>query len=71
MAEKVLNAVVQEGVSTLSVDDPVQAKRMSGISRGQVSRLCDEIDNKVKRDPCAVTGLRRDCNLEATPDART
>src|SRR5579875_479798 len=52
MAEKALTAVVQEvyvqGVSTRSVDDLVQAMGMSGISKSQVSRLCTEIDEKVK-----------------------
>src|SRR4051794_37379942 len=52
MAEKALTAVVQEayvhGVSTRSVDDLVQAMGMSGISKSQVSRLCGEIDHKVK-----------------------
>src|ERR1700759_764143 len=52
MAEKALTAVVQEayvqGVSTRSVDDLVQAMGMSGISKSQVSRLCEEIDEKVK-----------------------
>lgn len=51
MAEKALTAVVQEayiqGVSTRSVDDLVQALGMSGISKSQVSRLCEEIDEKV------------------------
>ena len=52
MAEKALTAVVQEayvqGVSTRSVDDLVQAMGMTGISKNQVSRLCAEIDEKVK-----------------------
>ncbi len=52
MAEKALTAVVQEayvqGVSTRAVDDLVQAMGMSGISKSQVSRLCAEIDDKVK-----------------------
>src|SRR6187431_1543469 len=52
MAEKALTAVVQEayvqGVSTRSVDDLVQAMGMTGISKSQVSRLCGEIDEKVK-----------------------
>lgn len=52
MAEKVLTAVIQEayiqGVSTRSVDDLVNAMGMSGISKRQVSRLCEEIDDKVK-----------------------
>jgi putative transposase len=52
LAEKALAAVVQEayihGVSTRSVDDLVQAMGMTGISKSQVSRLCEEIDDKVK-----------------------
>ncbi len=52
MAEKALTAVIQEayvqGVSTRSVVDLVQAMGMSGISKSQVSRLCGEIDDKVK-----------------------
>jgi transposase-like protein len=52
MAEKAIASVVQEayvhGVSTRSVDDLVRAMGMDGISRSQVSRLCEEIDDKVK-----------------------
>jgi putative transposase len=52
LAEKALTAVVQEayvhGVSTRSVDDLVKAMGMTGISKSQVSRLCEEIDEKVK-----------------------
>jgi putative transposase len=52
LAEKALAAVVQEayvhGVSTRSVDDLVKAMGMTGISKSQVSRLCEEIDDKVK-----------------------
>jgi len=52
LSEKALSAVVQEayvhGVSTRSVDDLVKALGMSGISKSQVSRLCQEIDEKVK-----------------------
>ncbi|MBP2292469.1 IS256 family transposase [Azospirillum rugosum] len=52
MAEKALTAVIQEayvqGISTRSVDDLVQAMGMSGISKSQVSRLCAEIDERVK-----------------------
>jgi len=47
MAEKALTAVIQEayiqGVSTRVVDDLVKAMGMSGISKSQVSRLCEEI----------------------------
>ena len=50
MAEKALTAVIQEayiqGISTRSVDDLVKAMGTSGISRSQVSRLCEEIDGR-------------------------
>jgi putative transposase len=56
LAEKALTAVVQEayvhGVSTRSVDDLVKAMGMTGISKSQVSRLCEEIDEKVKAFLC-------------------
>jgi putative transposase len=52
MAEKALTAVIQEayihGISTRSVDDLVKALGMSGVSKSQVSRLCEEIDARVK-----------------------
>ena len=52
LAEKALTAVIQEayiqGISTRSVDDLVKAMGMSGISKSQVSRLCEEIDGRVK-----------------------
>ena len=52
MAEKALAAVIQEayvqGISTRSVDDLVKAMGGSGVSKSQVSRLCEEIDEKVK-----------------------
>jgi transposase-like protein len=52
LAEKALTAVIQEayiqGVSTRSVDDLVKAMGMSGVSKSQVSRLCEEIDERVK-----------------------
>jgi transposase-like protein len=51
MAEKALTAVIQEayvqGVSTRSVDELVKAMGMTGISKSQVSRLCEEIDGKI------------------------
>src|SRR3974377_942274 len=50
IAEKALTAVIQEayiqGISTRSVDDLVKALGMSGISKSQVSRLCEEIDER-------------------------
>lgn len=52
MAEKAPTAVIQEahvqGISTRSVNDLVKAMGMPGISKSQVSRLCEEIDGKVK-----------------------
>jgi len=52
LAEKALTAVIQEayiqGISTRSVDDLVKAMGMAGISKSQVSRLCQEIDERVK-----------------------
>ena len=56
MAEKALTAVIQEayiqeayiqGISTRSVDDLVQVLGGTGISKSQVSRLCQEIDERV------------------------
>lgn len=37
-----------QSVSTRSVDDLVRAMGMSGISKSQVSRLCEEIDERVQ-----------------------
>jgi len=52
-AERALVAVVQEayvqGVSTRRVDDLVQALGMTGISKSQVSRLCQALDGEVER----------------------
>jgi len=51
LAEKALTAVIQEayiqGISTRSVDDLVQAMGGTGVSKSQVSRLCQEIDERV------------------------
>jgi transposase-like protein len=51
LAEKALTAVIQEayiqGISTRSVDDLVKALGMTGISKSQVSRLCEDIDERV------------------------
>ena len=50
-SEKALVAVIQEayvqGVSTRSVDELVKSMGMSGISKSQVSRLCEDIDVRV------------------------
>ena len=50
--EKALVAVIQEawigGVSTRRVDEIAQAMGLSGISKSQVSKLCKEIDERVK-----------------------
>ena len=52
MAEKALTAVIQEayvhGISTRSVDELVRAMGMEGVSKSQVSRLCGEIDERVR-----------------------
>ena len=52
VAEKALTAVIQEayvqGISTRSVDALVKALGMAGISKSQVSRLCEEIDERVR-----------------------
>ena len=51
-AEKALTAVIQEayiqGISTRSVDDLVKAMGVTGVSKSQVSRLCEEIDERVQ-----------------------
>ena len=51
--ERALVAVIQEayvnGVSTRRVDDLVKALGMSGISKSQVSRLCQALDAEVER----------------------
>src|ERR1700712_2572696 len=51
MAEKALTAVIQEayiqGISTRSVDNLVQAMGGTGVSKSQVSRLVEEIDERV------------------------
>lgn len=50
-AEKALSAVIQEayahGISTRSADDLVKAMGTSGLSASQVSRLCEEIDERI------------------------
>lgn len=60
MAEKALTAVISakceaigeeayiQCISTRSVDDLVKAMGMSGISKSQVSRQCEEIDERVQ-----------------------
>lgn len=52
-AERALTAVVQEayvqGVSTRRVDELVKSLGMTGISKSQVSRLCQDLDAEVDR----------------------
>ncbi len=52
-AERALVATVREayvqGVSTRRVDDLVKALGLDGISKSQVSRLCQELDTEVER----------------------
>jgi transposase-like protein len=51
MAGRALLGAIQEaciqGVSTRSVDDLVKAMGMSGMSDRQLSRLCEESDERV------------------------
>jgi transposase-like protein len=51
-SDRALIAVIQEayvhGVSTRSVDDLAKAMGLAGISKSQVSRLCEEIDERVR-----------------------
>jgi len=52
LSEQAQVAVVQQawvlGISTRKVDDLVQALGMTGISKSQVSRLCAELDERVR-----------------------
>ncbi len=52
-AERALVATIREayvqGVSTRRVDDLVKALGLDGISKSQVSRLCEELDAEVER----------------------
>ena len=52
-SEQALVAVVREayvhGVSTRKVDDLVKALGLDGISKSQVSRLCETLDEEVER----------------------
>jgi transposase-like protein len=52
-AERALSAVVQEayvhGISTRKVDELVKALGMEGISKSQLSRLLEELDEEVER----------------------
>ena len=52
-SEQALVAVVREayvhGVSTRKVDDLVKALGLDGISKSQVSRLCEALDEDVER----------------------
>ncbi len=36
-----------QGISTRSVDDLVKSLGMDGISKGQISQLCEELDKNV------------------------
>jgi putative transposase len=54
-----IRRIVQEawiqGVSTRKVDDLVQAMGISGISKSQVSELCQEIDERAAHRGCPST----------------
>jgi mutator family transposase len=47
-SQKPIQEAYIQDVSTRSVDDLVKAMGMSGISKSQVNRLCEEIDDRVK-----------------------
>jgi putative transposase len=69
--ERALVAVVQEayvqGVSTRRVDDLVKALGMNGISKSQVSRLCQALDTEVERFRTRrLDGAYPFCWLDAT-----
>jgi putative transposase len=61
-AEQALVAVVQEayfkGVSTRKVDDLVRALGLDGISKSEVSRLCQRIDEQVRQFKGTAVGTR-------------
>ena len=62
-AERALVATVREayvqGVSTRRVDDLVKALGLDGISKSQVSRLCEELDREViHRSPRGTPDVR-------------
>jgi putative transposase len=44
----VIQEAYVQGISTRSVDDLVRAMGMEGVSKSQVSRLCAEIDERVR-----------------------
>ena len=75
--EKALVAVIQEAwiaVSTRRVDEIAQAMGLSGISKSQVSKLCKEIDERVKRLPAARRRLALSvagCDLPESARGRT
>ena len=74
IAEKALTAVVQEayiqGIRTRSVDDLVKAMGMSGISKSQVSRLCEAIEGDWPYVWIVTTRLLpRSLRLDASNDA--
>lgn len=51
-SEQALSAVIQEayvlGVSTRKVDDLVRALGMTGVSKSEVSRICEALDTRVE-----------------------
>jgi transposase-like protein len=69
--ERALVAVVQEayvnGVSTRRVDDLVKALGINGVSKSQVSRLCQALDEEVERFRTrTLDGTYAYCQLDAT-----
>ncbi len=57
---------VIQGVSTRKVDDLVQAMGMSGISKSQVSKLCEDIDERLNCTSTASSKATAHLWLDAT-----
>jgi transposase-like protein len=83
-AERALVAVVQEayvqGVSTRRVDELVQARGLSGISKSQVSLLCQDLSGAGRRgralpyppaERCPLPVCRVGCDLPQSACERT
>jgi len=76
-AEKALTAVIQEayvqGVSTRAVDDLVKAMGGTGVSKSQVSRLCEDIDAGGPKAPRALgwgSGSKLSCSDRSKASGR-
>jgi hypothetical protein len=85
VAEKALTVVIEgayvQGISIRSVDEPVKALGVAGISKSQISRHCAEIDERgrsflerpieglpVGLSDGAPTGIPEDCRSNPVPN---